>query len=58
MSFRDPKRVFDVSQIVPSQKERLCISLDETTVYDKLIAIPFHRKQALFEINDENGRLD
>ena len=49
---------FKEDQITPSKREALNADLDETLIFDKSVAIPFHKKQTLFEINDNNELID
>ena len=48
-------KVFDDDDIIPSKADALSTDLDEYVTFDKMLKVPFHSKQHLFEImhNDE-----
>ena len=51
-------KVFDDDDIIPSKADALSTDLDEYVTFDKMLKVPFHSKQHLFEIKNNDELID
>ena len=51
-------KLFDDDDTLPSSKDALSVDLDKMEVFDKIVNVPYHSKQCLFEIADKGNLID